>query len=143
MRLIDADALRSELESWGMNDYDPLDFIEELDDAPTVEIEKHENEEDVKSHSEKEIYQGCIRLMRRMVDYFEEYLYIIGMDPENLMEDEKFSVAFSNFEIVQDLFLYGTSHSGGTSTRKKCRELGLDDSHLVEFLFKDSNADDK
>jgi hypothetical protein len=36
-RLIDADALRSELESWGMNDYEPLDFIEELDDAPTVE----------------------------------------------------------------------------------------------------------
>ena len=38
MRPIDADALRSELESWGMNDYDPLDFIEELDDAPTLDV---------------------------------------------------------------------------------------------------------
>ena len=38
MRPIDADALRSELESWGMNDYDPFDFIEELDDAPTVDV---------------------------------------------------------------------------------------------------------
>ena len=38
MRLIDADALRSELESWGMNDYDPSDFIDELDEAPTIEV---------------------------------------------------------------------------------------------------------
>lgn len=38
MRPIDADALRNELESWGMNDYEPLDFIEELDDAPTVDV---------------------------------------------------------------------------------------------------------
>lgn len=37
-RLIDADALRIELESWGMNDYEPLDFIEELDDAPTLDV---------------------------------------------------------------------------------------------------------
>lgn len=38
MRPIDADALRSELESWGMNDYEPLDFIEELDDATTLDV---------------------------------------------------------------------------------------------------------
>ena len=38
MRPIDADILRSELESWGMNDYEPLDFIEELDDAPTLDV---------------------------------------------------------------------------------------------------------
>lgn len=36
-RLIDADALREEIYSWGMNDYDPYDFIDEIDDAPTVE----------------------------------------------------------------------------------------------------------
>lgn len=37
MRLIDADALREEICSWGMNDYEPSDFIDAIDEAPTVE----------------------------------------------------------------------------------------------------------
>ena len=36
-RLIDADVLSEEIDSWGMNDYEPLDFIDAIDDAPTVE----------------------------------------------------------------------------------------------------------
>ncbi|SHI75815.1 hypothetical protein SAMN02745975_00548 [Geosporobacter subterraneus DSM 17957] len=31
-----------------------------------------------------------------------------------------------DFEIVQRLLLQKTSHSGGTSTRKKCEQLGFD-----------------
>lgn len=37
MRLIDADLLREEVNSWGMNDYEPSDFTDAIDDAPTVE----------------------------------------------------------------------------------------------------------
>ena len=37
MRLIDADLLREEVCSWGMNDYEPSDFTDAIDDAPTVE----------------------------------------------------------------------------------------------------------
>ena len=37
MRLIDADVLREEVSSWGMNDYEPSDFTDAIDDAPTVE----------------------------------------------------------------------------------------------------------
>ena len=37
MRPIDADALREEICSWGMNDYEPSDFIDAIDEAPTVE----------------------------------------------------------------------------------------------------------
>lgn len=37
VRLIDADLLREEVYSWGMNDYEPLDFVDAIDDAPTVE----------------------------------------------------------------------------------------------------------
>jgi hypothetical protein len=37
MRLIDADVLREEVYSWGMNDYEPSDFTDAIDDAPTVE----------------------------------------------------------------------------------------------------------
>ena len=36
-RLGDLDALREEVSSWGMNDYEPSDFIDAIDDAPTVE----------------------------------------------------------------------------------------------------------
>lgn len=35
-RLIDADALRKEISSWGMNDYEPSDFIDEVDIADTI-----------------------------------------------------------------------------------------------------------
>lgn len=35
--MIDADALREEVYSWGMNDYEPSDFTDAIDDAPTVE----------------------------------------------------------------------------------------------------------
>jgi hypothetical protein len=36
-RLIRADVLREEVSSWGMNDYEPSDFTDAIDDAPTVE----------------------------------------------------------------------------------------------------------
>ena len=36
-RMIDADVLREEVCSWGMNDYEPSDFTDAIDDAPTVE----------------------------------------------------------------------------------------------------------
>ena len=36
MRLIDADALEKEIGSWGMNDYEPADFIDAINNAPTI-----------------------------------------------------------------------------------------------------------
>lgn len=36
-RLIDADVLREEIYSWGMNDYEPSDFTDAIDDAPTID----------------------------------------------------------------------------------------------------------
>ena len=38
-RLGDLDALREEVSTWGMNDYEPSDFIDEIDRADTI-IEK-------------------------------------------------------------------------------------------------------
>lgn len=35
-RLGDLDALREEVSSWGMNDYEPLDFIDAIDEADTI-----------------------------------------------------------------------------------------------------------
>ncbi len=44
-RLIDGDALRKEILSWGMNDYEPSDFIDEIDMADVIiEAETPESE---------------------------------------------------------------------------------------------------
>ena len=37
MRLGDLDALKDEISSWGCNDYDKNDFLEAIDNAPTVD----------------------------------------------------------------------------------------------------------
>lgn len=42
-RIGDLDALREEVSSWGMNDYEPSDFIDEIDRANTIiEAEKEQ-----------------------------------------------------------------------------------------------------
>lgn len=43
----------------------------------------------------------------------------------------------SYFHIVQELFLFRTYHSGGTSTMAKCKQLGVDSSENVEFKFEE------
>ena len=35
-RLVDLDALQKEVSSWGMNDYEPSDFIDEINNADTI-----------------------------------------------------------------------------------------------------------
>ena len=115
-----------------------------IDDECPIKAANTSGAAGVESHSEEEIYKGCLRLIRQVVNYFDEYLDYLDIHQEDLLEEERFSIALSNFEIVQNLFLYSTGHSGGTSTRKKCRELGLDDSDHVEFRFKeDPNADEE
>ena len=86
---------------------------------------------DVSSHSEKDILDGCIALMRELNDRFLEYLDF--MDVEVGDDEYKWCTFFSYFEIVQRLFLYHTKHSGGTSTRMKIAELGFDDPSDVVF----------
>ena len=42
----DLDALREEVSSWGMNDYEPSDFTDAIDKAePIIEADKAESEE--------------------------------------------------------------------------------------------------
>ena len=43
-RLGDLDALREEVSSWGMNDYEPSDFTDEIDRADTIIEADKENE---------------------------------------------------------------------------------------------------
>ena len=97
-----------------------------------------ENKEETKSHSETEILNGCIALMQELVSDFQDwYLYVHGENAlEELDEEEMFCIRKTYFEIVKRLFLWGTHHSGGNSTRAKCDELGVKDwSEDIEFGF--------
>ena len=91
------------------------------------------------SHSEKEILKGCVALLQSMVESFTEYLDYIGVDEDC----EPFEESWSYFTIVQALFLNGTYHSGGTSTRMKCRELGVEAGDCVEFSCSRDKEDEE
>ena len=85
---------------------------------------------ETESHSERDIYDGCIALMNQLIYYFEEYLDFVCVKKD---DEECFSVGFYPQEIIERLFLWNTSHSGGTSQRAKCRELGIDTGKQVVF----------
>ena len=88
-----------------------------------VEKQNSANKE-LESHDEKRILECCISLMQEMVNEFTEwYRWQHGEDAiEELDEQERFCFRKSYFRIVQELFLLGTNHSGGTSTRAKCEQ---------------------
>jgi len=93
------------------------------------------------SHSETDIYKGCVALMQELMERFEEYLNYIGVEPMGADDEERFYTSFYPTHIVERLFLWNTRHSGGTSQHLKCRELGIDTDNTV--IFKDSrNAEE-
>ena len=100
-------------------------------------MDKQIVEKELESHDEKHILKYCISLMQELVGKFEEwYEYVHGEDAiRELDEVERFYYRMSYFSIVQELFLFRTSHSGGTSTRAKCKQLGVDWSDGIEFSF--------
>lgn len=100
-------------------------------------VEKQNANKELESHDEKHILECCISLMKEMVNEFAEWYRLQhGEDAiEELYEEDRFFFKKSYFRIVQELFLLGTNHSGGTSTRAKCEQLGVDSSEEIEFSF--------
>lgn len=97
---------------------------------------------ELESHDEKRILECCISLMQEMVNEFAEwYRWQHGEDAiEELDDEERFCFRKSYFRIVQELFLLGTNHSGGTSTRAKCKQLGVDSAEEIEFDWSDEDG---
>ena len=89
------------------------------------------------SHSEKHILEGCIALMTELTDSFAEWLEWQGIE---VPEEERFCHRFYYTEIVERLFLWHTHHSGGTSQRMKCEELGV--SGTIDFDVKGVEFDE-
>lgn len=128
--------------------YDPDKVVKQLEELKQYRaigtpeecraaMEKQITEKELESHDEKHILKYCISLMQELVGKFEEwYEYVHGEDAiMELDEVERFYYRMSYFSIVQELFLFRTSHSGGTSTRAKCKQLGVDWSDGIEFSF--------
>lgn len=95
------------------------------------------NNDMTSSHDEKEIYQGCIALMTDLTGKFYEWLDFIGVDVTKLDKEEQFCISYYPTEIVERLFLWKTTHSGGTSQRMKCNELDIDTDKMITFDFSD------
>ena len=102
-------------------------------------VEKQNVNKELESHDEKHILECCISLMQEMVNEFAEwYRWQHGEDViEELDEENRFCFRKSYFSIVQELFLLCTNHSGGTSTRAKCEQLGVDSAEEVKFEWID------
>lgn len=102
-------------------------------------MEKQNVNKELESHDEKHILECCINLMQEVVNEFAEwYRWQHGEDAiEELDEQERFCFRKSYFSIVQELFLLGTNHSGGTSTRAKCEQLGVDSAEEIELDWSD------
>ena len=102
-------------------------------------MEKQKVNKELESHDEKHILECCISLMQEMVNEFAEwYRWQHGEDAiKELDEEERFCFRKSYFHIVQELFLLGTHHSGGTSTRAKCEQLEVDSAEKIEFDWSD------
>ena len=104
-----------------------------------AEMDKQKVDKELESHDEKNILKSCLGIMQDMVDEFSEwYRWQHGEDSiEKLDEEERFCIRKTYFRIVQELFLLYTNHSGGTSTRAKCKQLGVDWGEEIEFDWSD------
>lgn len=104
-------------------------------------MKKQNVNEELESHDEKHILECCISLMREVVDEFAEWYRWQYLEDaiEKLDEEDRFCFKKSYFRIVQELFLLGTNHSGGTSTRAKCEQLGVDSAEEVKFEWSDED----
>lgn len=87
------------------------------------------------SHSEKDIYEGCIALMHELTGRFKEYLEYMDIDTSD--REEAFCTAFYPTHIVERLFLWRTRHNGGTSCRMKLAELGVSDEDIQFDVYDD------
>lgn len=106
------------------------------------ELRRNPKTDMTSSHSEKEIYKGCLALMYELFDIFKEWLEFIGYDTQNpTNEEESFCYQVYPTHIIERLFLWGTTHSGGTSRRMKCRELGIDDDQMITFDFTEGSEE--
>ena len=113
-------------------DREPIDFEFSEDvikglTAVTGAVSDKIKELELASHSEKDIVDMCIGLMETVHGQMMEYMEMMGVEHTEGIP----KLNYSYFEIVQTLLLSRTKYGGGTSTRKKCEQLGFDSYETV------------
>jgi hypothetical protein len=86
--LISREALRNEIDTWGCNDYDKYDFLEAIDNAPTVEYPeqitiKCDTEED------KQKLLSALKNAKSFVITDEQECYITGAQWDQFMKEHR------------------------------------------------------
>ena len=115
------------------------DFDEHINQAKIAIASAPDMPDHIESQPESQILESCIELMQDLTNNFLEWHdFVYGEDAiKEFSEEERFNISMSYFTIVQKLFLQHTHHSGGTSTRQKCRELGVAYDKDISFSFTD------
>lgn len=88
------------------------------------------------SHSERDIFNGCIEIMRDMVEDFKEwYIELHGEDALEMLEEEDlFGMWVFSRKVVEKLFLEKTDHHDKATCIAKMHELGIENEFL-DFGF--------
>jgi hypothetical protein len=127
--IIKALSIVSEVEYFTKYGHDrpPIDFEVDDETSESLKIVMGAVNDKIKEleltrHSEKDIVNGCIWLMEDVLEKMMEYMEMMDVEHTEGVPTLKYSY----FEIVQKLLLCRTMHGGGTSTRKKCEQLGFD-----------------
>ena len=122
-----------------LSDWRQYRKIGTLEECRAAVEKQNSTNKELESHDEKHTLECCISLMQELVNEFAEwYRWQHGEDAiEGLDEEERFCFRKSYFCVVQELFLLGTNHSGGTSTRAKCEQLGVDSAEEIKFDWSD------
>lgn len=102
-------------------------------------IENGSESGNLESHDEKAILEGCIAMMQSVGGRVNEWIEWLGIWPDD--ENEYLDFGWYYSEIVRRLFLWNTTHSGGTSTYAKCRELGVDPCDTVTVRISNNSEE--
>lgn len=97
---------------------------------------------DTTSHSERDIFNGCVEIMRGMVENFKNwYLDYHGEDALEMVEEEElFGMWVLSRKLVEKLFLEKTDHHDKDTCIAKMHELGID-IEFLEFGFEVEHVD--
>lgn len=97
---------------------------------------------DTTSHSERDIFNGCVEIMRGMVEDFKNwYLDYHGEDALEMVEaEELFGMWVLSRKLVEKLFLEKTDHHDKDTCIAKMHELGID-KEFLEFGFEVEHVD--
>jgi len=123
-------------------DREPIDFEFSVEiikglTAVTGAVADKMKELELQSHSERDIIEQCISLMESVHKDMMDYMELMDVEHTEGIP----MIRFSYFEIVQRLLLSRTRHGGGTSTRKKCDQLGFD--YSGEVIIGEEEADNE